>query len=133
MDLPSLLLNPDAQECETHFQQTHSRTPEGRYVVRLTFKIKNVKDLQFPGSYAVAKNTLLKIEKRFLSDPFFGKQYTDFMLDYDETGHMSKTTVFLMFLFSYFIPHHGILIKNSLLPKLRTVLMLLLGILVKFP
>ena len=61
------------------------------------------------------------MKKRFLSNPFFGKLYTNFMLDYDETSHILKTTVFLMFLFCYFIPHDGILKKNSLLPKLRTV------------
>ena len=49
LDQPSKLLTPDEQECEDHFIKTYSRTPEGRYIVRLPFK-RNIENIKFPGS-----------------------------------------------------------------------------------
>ena len=58
---------------------SHFRTPERRYAVQTPFKIKNINDLKFSGSYAVAQNLLLKMEKCFLNDSIFRDFYIDFM------------------------------------------------------
>ena len=61
------------------------------------------------------------MKKRFLADPILSKLYVEFMKDYEDTGHMGKTGHIIDFIFYFFLPHHGILKKNSLKPKLRTV------------
>ena len=119
-DEPSKLLSPDEQECEDHFFRTYSRNSEGRYMVRLPFK-RDPENLKFPGSFSIAERMLLRMEKRFLADTILKNLYSEFMKDYEDTGHMGKTDHIFNFILYYFLPHHGILKKNSLKPKLRTV------------
>ena len=115
--MPSKLLNPDEQECEDHFIITHSRHPEGRYMVSLPFK-RDPKNIKFPVSYSISEKMLLR---RFLADPILSKLYVKFMKDYEGTGHMGNTGHIIDFIFYFFLPHHGVLKKNSLKPKLCTV------------
>ena len=117
----AFLLNPDEQECENYFVHTHSRNPEGRYIVRLPFKVKDTSEIKFPGSFVVAKNMLLKMESRFSNDSQFRKLYVDFMKDYKVSQHMKLSEALNDIDSCYFLPHHGVLKKYSLQPKLRTV------------
>ena len=89
-------------------------------MVRLPFK-RNPEIIKFPGSYSIAEKMLLKMEQRFLADPLLHNVYVDFMKDYEDSGHMGKTGHIVAFIFHYFLTHHGVLKKNSLKPKLRTV------------
>ena len=89
-------------------------------MVRLPFK-RDPENLKFPGSFSIAEKMLLRMEKRFLADPILKNLYIEFMKDYEDTGHMGKTGHIFNFILYYFLPHHGILKKNSLKPKLRTV------------
>ena len=119
LNAPSSLLNPDEQECEDFFVQTHSRDPTGRYVVRLPLKTSQ-HNLKFPGSYGIAVNTLRRTEARFTKDSIFRKAYIDFMIDSEKTGHM-KVSKFLDSNSCFFLPHHGFVKKHGINPKFRSV------------
>ena len=120
-DSSSVMLTPEEQECEDFFLKTHYRTPDGRYVVRLPFKINNLSELKFPGSFFNAKRILLKMEERFSKNPHFKSLYIEFMKDYQLTKHMMLSCHIIDLDSYYFTPHHGVLKKHSLKPKLRTV------------
>ena len=90
-------------------------------MVRLPFK-RDPKNIKFLGSYSIAEKMLLGMEKRFLADPILSTLYVEFMKDYEDTGHMGKTDHIIDFILYFFLPHNGVFKKNSLKPKLRTVL-----------
>ena len=117
------LMSPDDQECELYFQQTFSRDDSGKFYVELPFKIT---DPSFLGTFATAKFTFLRAEKRFKNNPKLRDCYHAFMREYIDLSHMSEignensiTTTELDE--SYFIPHHGIFQGNCSNPKFRVV------------
>ena len=55
------LMSPEVSACEQHFQDTHSRDSSGRYAVYcLEWSVSAI-----PGSFSVAKQTFLRMEKKF--------------------------------------------------------------------
>ena len=119
----SVLMSNEDQECEHHFQETHSRDSSGRYMVELPFKFA---EPTFPGTFAAAKMTLLRAEKRFRSNPNLRECYHAFMREYFDLGHMFEVGNEISILpheldASYFIPHHGIFQGTSSHPKFRVV------------
>ena len=64
---------------------------------------------------------LLKMEERFIKNPQFRLRYVEFMKDYQFTKHMMMSCHIIDLDSYYFTPHHGVLKKHSLIPKLRTV------------
>ena len=80
-------LSREDAECEKHFQETHSRPPEGRYVVRLPFRDKPV---QCGNSRKIAEEMLEKTGRRFRRDPEFHQLYSSFMQEYLDLGHMEQ-------------------------------------------
>ena len=69
------LLPQEEIECNQFFEQTVSRTSEGRYVVSLPFKSTP----SFPGSRNIALSCLFRLEKRFLKDTNLKNSYDEFM------------------------------------------------------
>ena len=106
---PRVLLTPDEQACEDYFVQTHSRDSEGRYIVRLPFKVLETTDLKFNGSFQYARRVFEKTESRFRNNPDFAQAYHNFMHAYEDLGHMERSRAILSFVLYYFLPHHGIL------------------------
>ncbi|XP_018377661.1 PREDICTED: uncharacterized protein LOC108770524 [Trachymyrmex cornetzi] len=112
-------VTPDEQRCEEHFQLTHTRDPQGRYVVWLPFKQSTD---QLGSSKAKAIRIIHQLNRRFESDPCYAKLYSDFVVEYAALQHMtlipdsqSDSTS------SYYLPHHGIIKENSSTTKLRVV------------
>lgn len=106
--------------CEQLFMETTTRTPEGRFVVKLPLKPTFS---QLGDSKSMALDKLLRMEKRFEKDPQLHKEYVAFMTDYLKLGHMEKldnrhslgnTTAF-------YFPHHAVLRPGNNTTKLRTV------------
>ena len=81
------VLSPEDHKCEKHFQETFSRDESGRFCVKLPFK-SNV--TSYPGTFAIAKQALLRNEKRFHTNPAFRESYHAFMREYQDLAHMSK-------------------------------------------
>ena len=126
---PRALLTPDEQACEDYFVNTHSRDPNGRYIVCLPFKNLDTKTLKFNGSFQNAKKVLDRMEARFKTNPEFAQAYHKFMKDYETLGHMEPSDAIVSFLLYYFLPHHGILGQHR---KFRSVLTVQLRTMIKY-
>ena len=118
---PANALTPEEQECEDHFRRTHSRTSDGRYVVRLPLK-PNAIGLNFHlgDSYSSALNALLSMERKFSKNPNFKEQYLSFMSEYRNLSHIHPAPQLTPRESQrwYFLPHHGVIQGAK---KLRTV------------
>ncbi|XP_024881954.1 uncharacterized protein LOC112461104 [Temnothorax curvispinosus] len=108
------------QGCEEHFARTHSRKPDGRYVVRLPV-IELMPDLYDTRPAAV--RVMKAMEAKFVRDAPFHALYTDFMRQYVELGHMTpvdppadSTKMPVCHL-----PYHGVMKETSATTKLRVV------------
>ncbi|XP_070530017.1 uncharacterized protein [Cardiocondyla obscurior] len=105
------------EQCESHFVNSHSRRPDGRYVVRLPFK--NPPPLEIGHSRSRALNCIRALLRRFRSNPDLASEYRDFMNEYASLGHMrlaspsDRQTVF--------IPHHPVFRPDSVTSRIRVV------------
>ncbi|XP_018376534.1 PREDICTED: uncharacterized protein LOC108769825 [Trachymyrmex cornetzi] len=112
-------LSVDEQQCEHHYQETHSRDEEGRYMVRLPFK-RSPNELG--NSRLRALRIMYSLSKKFADDPSYAKAYSDFMSEYHKLDHMrlvpdhqSEPEL------AYYLPHHGVLRETSMTTRLRVV------------
>lgn len=112
-------LTPEEHLCETSFTNDHYRDEAGRYVVSLPFK-DNAEPV-FRGSRETALRRFHAIERRLSRDSNLKEQYTDFMIDYIDSGHMSVVPAKQMGQGKYYIPHHCVLRPDSATTKLRVV------------
>lgn len=108
------LMSPADTFCEEHFQKTHYRTPEGRYVVSLPFN-KPPPDLS--KSHYLAAKRFHNLEQKLSRNPQLNSAYSEFMQEYLNLDHMSPSTVEA----AYTIPHHAVFKSNENNPKLRVV------------
>lgn len=106
---------------EKHFESNVEQGPDGRYTVRIPFK-NNQAELGESRKTAAAR--LIQLEKRFKKDAPFKQLYHQFMQEYINLKHMEpvqekpedgKSTNI------YYIPHHGIIKKDSTTTRLRVV------------
>ncbi|XP_046145532.1 uncharacterized protein LOC123988827 [Osmia bicornis bicornis] len=105
------LLTPEEQECEDHFQTTHSRDSSGRYIVRLPLKLH---PRALGNSYQMAHHCLQRTLRRFSKDAQYKQLYTKFMLEYEQLGHVVRlNNDSIISPFQYFLPHHGVLKLGS--------------------
>ncbi len=104
----------DPDPCELHFQHTHSRLPDGRFLVHLPFKESPER---LAKTYANARNALLRFESK--SSLPIRAAYCDFMAEYIKMGHMKLAPKEMEL--NYFIPHHPVLKPYSSTTKLRVV------------
>ncbi|XP_054276497.1 uncharacterized protein LOC128995504 [Macrosteles quadrilineatus] len=112
------LISEDDRIAEDHFKSTHSRSPDGTYVVRLPFKDQHQ---PLGTSKSAAEHRLHSIERKFESNSNFKELYTQFMTEYEHLGHMVKASPSDLSQPHYYLPHHGVLKETSSTTKLRTV------------
>ncbi|XP_053990216.1 uncharacterized protein LOC128882594 [Hylaeus volcanicus] len=113
------LLTPEEQECEYHFETTHSRDSEGRYIVRLPLKIH---PRALGNSYQTAHHCLQRMLRGLTKDAQYNQLYTKFIREYEELGHMVRRNHdSIISPFQYFLPHHGVLKLDSTTTALRVV------------
>ncbi|XP_011859181.1 PREDICTED: uncharacterized protein LOC105556699 [Vollenhovia emeryi] len=112
-------LTEDEEECERHFQSTHTRDSSGRYTVRLPLKGEPT---LLGDSRIGALHSLNRLFKRFSSNPAFQRSYTDFIVEYQRLGHMEEEdSPNRQITPEYYLPHHGVLREDSRTTKLRVV------------
>ncbi|XP_045461903.1 uncharacterized protein LOC123672004 [Harmonia axyridis] len=114
-------LNKEERECEINFIQSTKREEDGRFSVTLPTREK-ISELG--SSYETAVRRFDMLEAKFRKNVNFKKQYTEFMNEYIELGHMKKLAqnkenhnernVF-------YLPHHGVFKDGSETTKLRIV------------
>nr|XP_044249381.1 uncharacterized protein LOC123002818 [Drosophila takahashii] len=107
--------DPSHEKVEQHFLTTHSRDPDGKYIVELPFKHESQ---EFGDSLQGAVSRFYAVERRLQRDLELRKQYSKFMNEYLSLGHMRKlapeecnTSAK-----TFYMPHHPVLGK-----KLRVV------------
>ncbi|XP_055685378.1 uncharacterized protein LOC129791308 [Lutzomyia longipalpis] len=117
-DLPDdAPITNEQQAAEDHFVATHTRTPEGRFVVELPFK----KSPELLGeSRPQAIRQLLALERKFEKFPELKKAYSEVMRDQLERGWLEPVPWDDSRAISYYMPHHGVF-KDSTTTKLRIV------------
>lgn len=112
-------LTAEEKECEDFFVRTHSRTADGRYVVRLPVKLP-LPDLT--GTRHSSMRLLFHMEGRFSRDNRLHHLYVDFMKQYEDLGHMTPVRRENSTADSTcYLPHHGVLREMSSSTKLRVV------------
>ncbi|XP_055590023.1 uncharacterized protein LOC129742186 [Uranotaenia lowii] len=107
------------QDCLRHFEETHRRDSEGRFIVRLPF---NDDKNRLGNSKRMAERRFLALEKRLDQAPELKKQYSDFLKEYESLGHMRENrTADADQTPSFYLPHHYVLKPSSTTTKLRVV------------
>lgn len=86
-------LSAEDEACEKHFQLTHSRSKEGRYIVRLPFKTGP--PIGIGKSHSQAARQLASLQRRLHANPEQWSEYAVFLRDYEQLGHMRKAPVSL--------------------------------------
>jgi len=113
-------LTPEEDRCEEIYVRSHSRTPAGRYVMRLPFSGSppSLSETRKP-----AERLLSAMERRCTQDAQFGRLYRAFMQKYEDLQHMEAvhTSTTENHAALCYLPHHGVLRDNSTTTKLRVV------------
>ncbi|XP_055584930.1 uncharacterized protein LOC129737791 [Uranotaenia lowii] len=106
--------------CENHFLQHVSRTPEGRYCVRLPTK-RDILD-KLTDNRRTALRRFHMLESKLNRNQNLKQQYDSFMDEYESLGHMQKVldpdqppTP------CYHLPHHAVVREESTTTKVRVV------------
>ncbi|XP_055715183.1 uncharacterized protein LOC129809402 [Phlebotomus papatasi] len=107
----------EQEAAEKHFETTHSRASDGRFVVKLPFR-SNSQDLGDSRSKALRQ--YMSLERKFHSNPEFHRLYTSVMDDYIQRKWLETVPPDAVQDYSYYTAHHGVL-KDSATTQLRVV------------
>ncbi|XP_029666087.1 uncharacterized protein LOC115237287 [Formica exsecta] len=114
-------MSTEEQECERHFQKTHSRDEQGRYVVRLPFKDNTAK---LGDSRRKAVQMIKSLSRKFASDPSYAQSYSEFINEYEKLQHLKlvqENSINSESHHHYYLPHHGVVREHNLTTELRVV------------
>lgn len=111
-------LSEEEQYCEEHFVETVKRNKDGRFVVTLPFK-NRIQHPDLGDSRKCAIATLFQLEKRFSKNPKLGEEYSKFIREGIELGHIEEAPHEQNQLVHY-MPHHCVF-EDSTTTKLRVV------------
>ncbi|XP_037813770.1 uncharacterized protein LOC119604936 [Lucilia sericata] len=103
--------------CEKFYQQTTTRLPNGRYMVRLPFR-QEFPESRFLGpSRFIALSQYVRMEQMLEKDPALSTQYNDVLTEYITLNHMEETTSREYFsenkCNSFYLPHHAVVRPES--------------------
>ncbi|XP_011173277.1 uncharacterized protein LOC105205576 [Solenopsis invicta] len=98
---------PDEIWAEQQFCETHSKDPDGRYIVRQPRRREG--EVKLGDSRRAAMIILLNSERRLGTKTKLRKRYVDFMVEYLAFGHMDLVSPeALTARESYYLPHHAV-------------------------
>lgn len=80
-----LIPSPEDTKCEQIFNDTVCREHAGSFIVPLPFRTENP---TFGNTYDPALRRYLRLEHRLASNSKLQEEYTEFMMDFLDTGHM---------------------------------------------
>nr|XP_042912271.1 uncharacterized protein LOC122272538 [Parasteatoda tepidariorum] len=113
-----LTKSKETTSCEEHFEQTHFRNKEGRYVVTIPLK-------EEPSCLGESRDIALKrlnsLWHRLSKDQEHLRLYKNFLDEYERLGHMSEVKDEGEPESSYYMPHHGVYRPEKSTTKLRVV------------
>ncbi|KMQ85319.1 hypothetical protein RF55_16198, partial [Lasius niger] len=111
--------SPEDAHCESFFAKTISRTPSGRYIVRLPFRGDTT--VAIGESRAKALRLYHRTEDRLAAQPHVAVEYNKFLSEYETLGHMERVEVPDTSLRSVYLPHHLVFKEGSQTSNLRVV------------
>ncbi|CAB0004889.1 unnamed protein product [Nesidiocoris tenuis] len=114
LEEPSTPGSLEEEPCEEFFLQTHYRTGDGRYVVRLPFKTANP---PINPNINRVLNCFRSLENRLAKDEFLRREYSDQMSEYLHLGHMRPASGPPR----YVLPHHAVVKEMGEQRKVRVV------------
>jgi len=103
----------NVEEC---FTNSYSRNAEGRFI-KLSVNIRVLS--QVGNSEENAKRRLLLTEKKFMKDPGFKAEYTNFMQEYQKLGHMRPVDDAADNKKIIFLPHQAVVREDAATTKMR--------------
>lgn len=80
--------SPEERICEEHFRNTYRRNSEGCFIVSLPTKDDQLQKLSESRDVAIYR--FKNLERKFGKNSRLKIEYTDFMQQYLELGHMKK-------------------------------------------
>ena len=119
--LLTINLSPEEQACEDSYAKNTYRDKSGRFVVQLPVKPDVL--CKIGESKKTAYKLLLSLERRLKKSPDTQQQYSKFLKEYQDLGHMREVTEAELATKSkvYYMPHHCVINENSTSTKLRVV------------
>jgi len=119
-EMTNKILTKEEKSCEKHFELINRRLQTGRYEVKLPLSDSADK---LCDSYHTAKAKFLALEQRLLKQPQPKKDYSEFLEEYVQLGHMTQLdeAEVKKECRNIYMPHHGILKETSSTTKLRVV------------
>ncbi|XP_062557632.1 uncharacterized protein LOC134222502 [Armigeres subalbatus] len=113
--------SPEEERCEEHFKRTVRISENGRYTV--SYPRNHDKLVELGESRDIVVRRLLWLERRLDRDPELHEQYKQFMVEYEQLGHMRKVvdTGKEGALQRCFLPHHPVVKQDSTTTKVRVV------------
>ncbi|XP_018368747.1 PREDICTED: uncharacterized protein LOC108764844 [Trachymyrmex cornetzi] len=110
----------EERSCEEYFRQTTRRNEQGRFIVRLPTKEKELEKLG--ESKSIATRRFYSLERKFRQQPKLKQEYVEFMKEYLMLGHMQRIKDDQEVSdHTYYLPHHAIIKQASITTKLRVV------------
>ncbi|GFU68303.1 integrase catalytic domain-containing protein [Trichonephila clavipes] len=94
--------------CNDHFEKTHLRKPDGKFVVEMPFKPDSSEGI-LGNSKAIASKRLDQLWTRLERDPAMQTLYSEFLNEYELLQHMEEVKEDSDIENGYYFPHHGVL------------------------
>lgn len=113
-------LTAEEKLCEEIYVNTHSRTPEGRYIVKIPFK-SNDTIQQVGETRDVAQKRFNQLERNFERNPELKKEYVKVIEEYIELNHMEEIPEEEKKRSAIYLPHHAVIREDKETTKLRVV------------
>ncbi|GFU37544.1 uncharacterized protein TNCV_4274721 [Trichonephila clavipes] len=106
--------------CNDHFEKTHLRKPDTKFVVEMPFKPDSSEGI-LGNSKVIASKRLDKLWTRLKRDPAMQMLYSEFLNEYELLQHMEEVKEDSDVENGYYLPHHGVLRLSSNTTRLRVV------------
>lgn len=113
-------LTAEEQRCERHFNDTHQRNEEGRFIVRLPFKDGDPPKMG--ASWPSTSRRLFSLERRFARETHLQPSYRNGIQEYLDSNQMEIVPpAQLNHPGAHYLPHQPVLKDSSSTTKLRIV------------
>lgn len=120
-------MSKEERWCEEHYQRTHRRLVNGRFVTRLPLRTLFDTSAVLGKSRDIAVSRFLMLERRFQRDSKLKEDYSKCINEYIELNHMQLATTTeaeckqVSSYSSFYLPHHAVFKESSTSTKLRVV------------
>ncbi|XP_059221391.1 uncharacterized protein LOC131996003 [Stomoxys calcitrans] len=113
------------QFCEEFYSKTTTRSPDGRYIVRLPFKAEFSDSLSLGSSRFLALAQYNRMETKLSDDPELNTEYNSVLSEYLSLGHAEETSSQEINCYgkynSFYLPHHAVIRPEHKSTKVRVV------------